>query len=196
VKVIDEICELFARRGDEAYFGEPVSQLAHALQTAHQAKLSGASDAMIVAALLHDVGHLIHGMPEDIADKGLDARHEAAGAAWLRCRDFPAAVTEPVRLHVAAKRYLCATNAGYFSRLSAVSAQSLALQGGVMSGDEVQAFEQQPFFRESLRLRAWDEAAKSVGVRVPELSHYRARLETVLGGSHAEQRGQVGDSPN
>ncbi len=162
---------LFARRGDEAYFGEPVSQLEHALQTAMQAEAAGAPDTLIVAALLHDIGHLIHQLPEDIADHGLDAGHEQIGVTWLT-RRFPAAVVEPVRLHVAAKRYLCATDAGYRQQLFPASIQSLKLQGGPMSEKERGEFAALSFAREPVRLRRWDETAKAVGAKLtlPSLS--------------------------
>ncbi|HEU0177888.1 MAG TPA: HD domain-containing protein, partial [Blastocatellia bacterium] len=109
MSIVDEIIELFARLGGGAYFGEPVSQLEHALQTAFQAEQESAPDALIAAALLHDIGHLLHKLPEDIADRGIDGRHERVGAMWL-ARNFPAAVTEPIRMHVAAKRYLCSVD--------------------------------------------------------------------------------------
>ena len=129
MNVIDEILWLFETRGDEAYFGEPVSQKDHALQAAHRAEQEGAPASLVAAALLHDVGHLVHDLPEDIADRGLDGCHESAGEAWL-ARHFPPEVTEPVRLHVAAKRYLCKTDSQYLAQLSPASVQSLALQGG------------------------------------------------------------------
>src|SRR5262245_46585667 len=112
MSIVDEIFDIFAHHGSAAYFGEPVSQLEHALQTAWQGERKGAPDTLIAAGLLHDLGHLLHGMPENIAGRGLDGRHEEIGAAWLS-RQFPDAVVEPVRLHVAAKRYLCAVDAEY-----------------------------------------------------------------------------------
>jgi predicted HD phosphohydrolase len=105
--IVIAIEELFERRGAAMYFGEPVTQLAHALQCAWLAERAGASDALVVAALLHDVGHLVHGLDEDVADNGIDARHEQAGQRWL-AQFFGLEVTEPVRLHVEAKRYICA----------------------------------------------------------------------------------------
>jgi predicted HD phosphohydrolase len=115
--IVDEVCELFATKGHAAYVGEPVSQLEHALQTAHHAEQSGADDALVVAALLHDVGHLLHKLPENVADEGIDTRHEHLGQAWLKRYCGPE-VTEPVRLHVPAKRYLCATDPAYLAALS------------------------------------------------------------------------------
>lgn len=177
--IIEEILDLFAARGGEEYFGEPVSQLEHALQTALQAEREGATDALVVAALLHDLGHLIHQLPEDIADRGMDARHEMVGAAWLAAH-FPPAVTEPVRLHVAAKRYLCAVDEDYRSRLSPASQHSLALQGGPFSREQAQTFIALPYAAEALRLRRWDELAKEVGASTPGLESYRTNLERVL----------------
>ena len=178
MNVVDEIFEMFARHGDEAYFGEPVSQTEHALETAHQAEQEDAPQTLVVAALLHDIGHLLHGMGEDIADRGVDARHEAAGEVWL-ARHFPPAVTEPVKLHVAAKRYLCRTDPDYFDQLSPASVQSLALQGGPFTEHEAREFEAHHYYREALRLRRWDDAAKIPGLDVPDLEHYRSALNAV-----------------
>jgi len=179
MNVIDEIVRLFERRGNEAYFGEPVSQKEHALQAAYEAEREAAPPPLVVAALLHDVGHLLHELPEDIADRGVDARHESAGEAWL-ARHFPPEVTEPVKLHVAAKRYLCKTDCEYLAQLSPASVQSLALQGGPFSDDEVREFEQHRYFREAVRLRRWDDRAKIPGLAVPALEHYRLALELSL----------------
>lgn len=178
MNIVDEIFEMFARHGNEAYFGEPVSQTEHALETAHQAEQEDAPQTLVVAALLHDVGHLVHGMGEDIADRGVDAHHEAAGEAWL-ARHFPPAVTEPVKLHVAAKRYLCRTDPDYFDQLSPASVQSLELQGGPFSEHEAREFESHRYYREALRLRRWDDAAKIPGLDVPDLEHYRSALKAV-----------------
>ena len=175
---IDEIIRVFEARGDEAYFGEPVSQKEHALQAAYFAEKEGASDALVVAALLHDVGHLIHGLGEDIAEQGVDAHHEDAGHAWLADLYGPD-VIEPIRLHVAAKRYLCAVDRGYLERLSPASVQSLELQGGPFGAGEIREFEAHPQYRDAVRLRLWDDIAKVPGMEVPGLEHYRPRLEAV-----------------
>lgn len=176
MSIVDEIIELFVLRGGESYFGESVSQLEHALQTAFQAELEGASDALIAASLLHDIGHLLHKLPEDISDRGIDACHEKIGSRWL-ARYFPEAVTEPIRLHVSAKRYLCLIDSEFRRQLSAASIQSLALQGGSMSKDEAHDFELITYFRDSLRLRRWDDQAKVIGRKTPDLAQYRCLLE-------------------
>lgn len=177
--IVDEVMQLFATKGHEAYVGEPVSQLEHGLQAAYFAERDGASDELVVAALLHDIGHLIHKLPEDAADHGIDTRHEYLGGAWLK-RYCGADVTEPIKLHVPAKRYLCATDAAYQAQLSPASIQSLELQGGPFSAAEVQEFERNPHFRAAVALRRWDDLAKIPNLEVPPLESYRSRLERVL----------------
>lgn len=179
MNVVDQIIELFATKGHDAYVGEPVSQLEHALQSAYHAESLGASDALVVAALLHDIGHLVHKLREDAADHGVDTRHEHLGQAWL-ARYFGPEVTEPIALHVPAKRYLCATDAEYQSQLSPASVQSLALQGGPLGDDEVRAFEQHPFYREAVTLRRCDDLAKVPNLAVPPLDHYRERMNRLV----------------
>jgi phosphonate degradation associated HDIG domain protein len=174
MRVSEEVFELFNRRGRDAYFGEQVSNLEHSLQAAWFATEAGAEPELVVAALLHDVGHLLHGMPEDIADHGVDGRHEVVGEAWLRSR-FGPGVSEPVRLHVDAKRYLCVEPA-YLAGLSASSVQSLKLQGGPFSAEEAREFERNPHFREAVALRRWDDAAKVRDLVVPELGVYEEVL--------------------
>lgn len=176
MSVGEEIAALFGRRGAESYFGEPVSMLEHGLQAAHFATVEGAPSTLVLAALLHDVGHLLEDVPADIQDWRSDAHHEDVGAAWLE-RQFGAAVAAPVRLHVAAKRYLCATDPSYFARLSAASVHTLGLQGGPMSPLEVAAFEQRPYWREAVRLRHWDDQGKLRGFRAPGLETYRSQID-------------------
>src|SRR5215471_11075643 len=166
MNIVDEIMALFESRGCDAYLGEPVSQLEHALQTAFQAEQEGAPETLVAAALLHDVGHLLHEQPEEIADRGVDGRHELIGAKWL-ARQFPPAVTDPIRLHVAAKRYFCSIDAEYQLKLSAASIQSLVLQGGPMNADEVREFESSAYAGMGARLRRWDDMAKVVGRKTP-----------------------------
>jgi phosphonate degradation associated HDIG domain protein len=181
--IADEVIDLMQARGGAAYFGEPVSQLEHALQTAHCAAKAGSPPELVVAALLHDIGHLLHGLPESVADSGIDTRHEAAGYEWLLAR-FGPAVAEPVRDHVAAKRYLCRVEPAYLTRLSAASIQSLQLQGGPFNDGEASQFESRPHYRESLMLRRWDDEAKVPGLPVPPLEGYR---ELLIATSHRPQ---------
>ena len=176
MQVADRIMEIFRTKGGAAYFGEPVSQLEHALQAACHAEHAEAPSWLVVAALLHDIGHLLHDMPEHVADLGIDARHEDIGHAWL-AQHFGPEVAAPVRMHVDAKRYLCAADPDYLRLLSPASVQSLQLQGGAFSEAEARAFEQQAFWREAVRLRRWDDMAKVPGLRVPGLEHYRAMIE-------------------
>jgi gamma-butyrobetaine dioxygenase len=181
VRIVDQIMDLFARRGAAAYHGEAVSQAEHALQAAELAEREGAPDRLVVAALLHDLGHLLDGQDEDLAQRGVDGRHEAAGCAWLagHCSQE---VTEPIRLHVDAKRYLCAIDPSYLDGLSPASRLSLLLQGGPMTTAECAQFESNPSHGDAVRLRHWDDAAKVPGLEVPGLDHYRDRLLRVVNG--------------
>jgi len=172
--VVAEIEALFARHGDETY-GEGVTQRQHALQTAALAAAEGADDALVVAALLHDVGHFLQ--PTD--DSYGYHKHDRSGGAWLAQR-FGPAVSEPVRLHVAAKRYLCATEADYFGKLSAASVHSLSKQGGPMSTTEAAAFSASPHAAAATRLRRWDDGGKLEGIAVPDLPDYRERIARLL----------------
>ena len=176
--VADEILEIFAKKGETAYYGEDVSQLEHALQAARCAEERHANDALIVAALLHDIGHILEDIPEDTADLGIDAKHEEIGQDWLANR-FAKSVVEPVYLHVSAKRYLCATDSKYLGKLSPASVHSLALQGGVMSPEEIQSFEKNEFYREAVALRKWDDQAKIPGLPTRKLEDYRELLNSV-----------------
>jgi gamma-butyrobetaine dioxygenase len=185
MNLIDTIFTLFREKGNGAYFGEAVTETEHALQCAHLAEQAGAAPALIAAALLHDVGHLLHGLPEDVAERGIDGRHEEGGAAWL-ARYFGPAVVDPVRLHVAAKRYLCAVEPDYHAGLSEASQRSLNLQGGPMAPDEVRCFEQEPWFRSAVAVRRWDDGAKVPDLVVPGLDHYRPGLEAVR--ANAEEK--------
>jgi phosphonate degradation associated HDIG domain protein len=173
-----EVLAIYGRRGADAYFGESVTVTEHALQAAHFAQLGGAPPALIVASLLHDIGHLIDPAPEQIEDWIFDARHEIGGADWLAER-FEPAVSEPVRLHVAAKRYLCAGDATYLQRLSPASLRTLQLQGGAMTSAEIARFESQPFHREAVRLRCYDDRAKTAGLSIPGLEHYVPLIESL-----------------
>jgi phosphonate degradation associated HDIG domain protein len=169
--VLRRIEELFRTSGASMYAGEPVTQLEHALQAASLAETQGAKPALIAAALLHDVGHLMHSYGEDCADEGIDDEHEAEGARWL-ANYFGAEVVEPIRLHVMAKRYLCCVDSVYYGKLSDASRKSLALQGGPLTASEAQDFERNPHFLDALRLRGWDESAKERDFATPPLEHY------------------------
>jgi len=177
--LISEIDRLFARRGSEMYSGEPVTQTEHALQTAWQAEQDGADAALITAALLHDVGHLLHDMGEDCAEEGIDDKHEALGAEWLAAH-FGPDVVEPVRLHVAAKRYRCAVDPDYHARLSDASRLSLKLQGGPFTETQARKFEGHPFFDAAVRLRLWDEAAKIPQLKTPPLEQFLAIVKKAV----------------
>jgi phosphonate degradation associated HDIG domain protein len=179
MECIDEIFRLFEARGSDAYLGEPVSQSEHALQAAHLAELDGASDALVAASLLHDIGHLLGPDQDDPAEHGIDAFHEEKGCAWL-ARHFGPDVSEPVRLHVIAKRYLCAVDPGYRQLLSPASVRSLELQGGPLASEEIRQFEASPFHQGALRLRQWDDFAKVPMLEVPALQHYAAKLRRAL----------------
>jgi phosphonate degradation associated HDIG domain protein len=168
--VVEEIEALFARHGGESY-GEGVTMLQHALQTAALAQSEGAGEALVIAALLHDVGHFLQ--PTD--DSFGYHKHDRSGGDWLAQR-FGRAVSEPVRLHVAAKRYLCATEAEYFGRLSAASVHSLGKQGGPMSAQESADFAALPHAGATVRLRRWDDGGKVDGLHVPDLLSYRERI--------------------
>ena len=179
MSVIDDIFSLYAARGSAAYFGEAVSMTEHGLQAAHFAALEGARQTVIAAALLHDIGHLIATVPDDIADWTVDARHEATGARWLS-KWFGAEVAEPVRLHVRAKRYLCATDPTYLSQLSPASVLTLKLQGGPMPADEVASFEAEPGCRDALVVRRCDDRGKIAGLATQRLEDYRELLAPLV----------------
>jgi gamma-butyrobetaine dioxygenase len=167
---VETIGELFAGPGAQAYLGEPVSIGAHMRQAGALAEGAGADGSLVAAALLHDIGHLRH---------ETDARHGEAGARWLS-QWFGEAVTEPVRLHVPAKRYLCAVEPGYFALLSAESVRSLARQGGPMTAEEAAAFEALPHAADAVTVRRWDEAAKDPAVTPPEFAHFAPLLGALV----------------
>jgi len=178
VSVIDEILALYDARGAAAYFGEAVSMTEHGLQAAHFAEQAGARDTVIVAALLHDIGHLIASVPDDINEWTVDARHEATGARWLRER-FGEEVAEPVRLHVSAKRYLCATDPAYFSRLSPASVLTLKLQGGAMSAEEAGRFAAEAACGDAILVRRCDDRGKIAGLATRRLQDYAGLLRSL-----------------
>jgi phosphonate degradation associated HDIG domain protein len=179
IEMASQIIELFHQKGDTAYGGEEVSQTEHAFQAATAAERDGADCELIVAALLHDVGHLVHDLPEDCAASGIDDHHQLLGEVFLK-KHFSLRVTEAVRLHVAAKRYLCSCNPAYRERLSAASQTSLELQGGIMTDEEVAQFEAGEFAREATELRGWDDEAKIAGLETKGWEHFREPLVAAL----------------
>ena len=176
--VVDQIVGLFRAKGTRAYEGEGVTQLEHALQSAHLAEREGAPPELVCAALLHDLGHLLNDCGETPTLRGIDDLHQYAALPFLRPL-FPEAVLAPIRLHVDAKRYLCATRSGYHDQLSEDSKRSLQLQGGVFSAAEAEAFIGQPYANEAVRVRLWDDAAKLRGAATPDLAHFEAALRTI-----------------
>jgi phosphonate degradation associated HDIG domain protein len=169
---IDRLFDLLERGAARLYGGETVSQLEHALQCATLAEESGAAPVLVTAALFHDLGHLVHELGAEPAARGIDDRHEHAGAALL-ARWFGDATCIPVRLHVDAKRYLCAVEPDYFATLSAASVRSLALQGGALAAEEATRFAEAPYARDAIALRRWDEGAKLAGLKTPPIEHFR-----------------------
>ncbi len=173
---IEGLVDLLNEKGGAAYFGEPVSVLEHSLQAAHSAELAGAAPASIAAALLHDVGHMLHGLDEGIAGRGHDGMHEELAADYLS-RWFGEEVTTPIRLHVPAKRFLCWQDPEYLDQLSAASLESLRLQGGPMNDEQAEDFLRNPFAGAAIALRHWDDAAKIPGLRVPNAGYYLPILQ-------------------
>lgn len=177
--ILDDIRQLFAARGAARYDGEPVTQLEHALQTAHLAEQARADDELVTACLLHDLGHLLlaeRDAPQRDTPtlRGIDDRHQRAALPFLHGH-FTARVLDAIEGHVDAKRYLCQSRAGYHDRLSADSRRSLALQGGVFSADEAAAFIARPGARDAIVLRVWDDLAKQPRLETPSLAHFLGR---------------------
>ncbi len=179
MSAVDDVVKLFTLHGDSDYGGERVTQLEHALQAAQLAEREQASCQLIAAALLHDIGHLLHELPDDAPDCGIDDEHEISGYNYLR-NSFPEAVAEPIGLHVAAKRFLCAVDPQYLARLSAPSLTSLNLQGGPMTDEEVERFRRHKYFEDAVRLRKWDDNAKAPGLETKPLSHFTKYLRLAV----------------
>ena len=169
--LVTMIGDIIEGKGHRLYGLSAIDQRAHALQAALLAERAGHGAALITACLLHDIGHMVHDLGVDPAQAGIDDKHEELGQAWLR-RWFGPAVTEPVRLHVAAKRYLCAAEPDYFAKLSPDSVRSLALQGGPMSAADVTAYRANPYAEAATTLRRFDEQAKVKGLATPPVAHF------------------------
>lgn len=175
---LTDIRHLFDTYGAIAYSGEPVTQLQHALQSAALAEEAGANETLVGAAFLHDLGHLLNLQGETPSERGIDDLHQYFALPFLRPL-FSDAVLEPIRLHVDAKRCLCAIDADYFAKLSADSVRSLKLQGGIFSAEEADNFLRKPFAHEALSLRRWDDLAKQPERATPSLDHYLKLIERI-----------------
>jgi phosphonate degradation associated HDIG domain protein len=176
---VQTILDLFQARGSSEYGGEAVTQEEHALQAAACAMKDNADDALVAAALLHDIGHLLHDLPDDAPEEGVDDHHENSGAAFIDAH-FGPEVCEPVRLHVAAKRYLTAVEPDYMAKLSEPSITSLMLQGGPMSEEEQATFRANPHWEAALRLRRYDEEAKIPGAQTPSVADFTDLLRRLV----------------
>jgi phosphonate degradation associated HDIG domain protein len=170
------LLDLYHQRGQAQYGGEAVSQCEHALQCAALAEQAEQSPEMIAACLFHDLGHLVHHLGDEPALRGIDDRHEQRAIPVLE-QLFPAAVTLPIQLHVAAKRYLCAVDHAYWAALSPTSKRSLELQGGIFSPAAATAFIQQPYSKQAVQLRRWDDLAKVPNQDIPDLEHFLPSLQ-------------------
>lgn len=177
--ILAEIAQRLDINGRHRYGLSDINQIQHGLQAALLAEQAGDPPSLIAAALMHDIGHMLHDLGENPAEEGIDDRHEDVGHAFL-VSHFGPEVTEPVRLHVAAKRYLCGKEADYFGKLSKDSVLSLSLQGGPMSAEEIAEFERLPHWREAVRLRRYDEGAKVKGLATPPIAHFMPYVAQVL----------------
>jgi predicted HD phosphohydrolase len=177
--IVAFLADIFERRGGEEYLGEPVTMAEHMLQGAYLAEQQGEGEEIIVAALLHDIGHFTSEFGTFSMEDEHDKHHEVAGAKVLD-RFFPTIVTDCVRYHVAAKRYICATDPEYFGELSAASIHSLKLQGGPMSPAEVAEFERLENFREIVKVRYLDDAGKIAGLATPGFAHYAPMVQRIV----------------
>ena len=172
---LDSLTAIYDGRATGQYGLTLINQRAHAVQSGYHARAQGLPAALVVAALLHDIGHMVHDLGEHPAAMGIDDKHENIGADWLK-RYFGPDVTEPIRLHVAAKRYLCTVETGYFDKLSDDSIESLSIQGGKMSQDEVTAFTQEPYWEGAVALRRIDELAKDPNGPMPPFGTFSPEI--------------------
>lgn len=177
--IFTELEEIFTNGIAHEYLGEAVSVVEHSLQCADLAADSAAPSSLILAALLHDIGHLLISDSARAYEMDLDRMHDEIGASWIAER-FPESVVEPVRLHVAAKRYLVSTDMGYMAKLSEASIRTLELQGGKMNAREVADFESNPYWRDSIQVRLWDDAGKVAGKKCSSLNSFRHIVESLF----------------
>ena len=172
---VNDIITLYHERGGSWYGGEAITQRQHALQGALLAEIDGCPDSLVLACLLHDLGHLVHDLGEDAAVRGVDDAHELRAVREL-AHLFPSSVLTPIQLHVTAKRYLCANEPGYFDSLSPASRQSLEVQGGPLTQGQSAEFMTVPWADDALRLRRYDDAAKVRDKSTPDLEHFRPMM--------------------
>ncbi|MFY0310860.1 HD domain-containing protein [Leisingera sp. D0M16] len=177
--IVEFIGGIFDRRGDEEYLGEPVTMAEHMLQGATIAEQNGQPEEIIVGALLHDIGHFTSEFGTFSMEDTEDRFHEEAGAEVLE-QFFPSVITDCVRYHVAAKRYLCATKPEYFNRLSEASVHSLNLQGGPMNAEEVAEFEKNPNLKQIIAVRYLDEAGKRADMETPDYWHFAPMVQRMV----------------
>jgi len=168
---VEDIEKLFQEKGHEQYSGEPVTQLQHALQTAYLGEQEGASEGLITAALLHDLGHLLHELGDTPSMQGVDDVHQYRIVPFLR-QLFAPSIIDTIQRHVDAKRYLCAVCPSYYASLSDDSKRSLTLQGGIFTQEQADAFFAEPGAQDAVQLRLWDDLAKQPDMLTPQLSHY------------------------
>jgi len=168
---IQALFNVLQTQGQARYGSEAVTQEQHALQCATLAENAQASPRLITACLFHDLGHLVHALGESAIARGINNRHEECALPYLT-KLFSEAVTEPIRLHVNAKRYLCTIDEDYWYGLSPVSKRSLELQGGIFSEAESRIFIAQPYAKDAVQLRIWDDLAKDPNLSTPELEHF------------------------
>jgi phosphonate degradation associated HDIG domain protein len=178
--VVEEIFEVLQRTGGEQYFGEEVTKLQHAEQCAWWAKEAGADEELVLAALLHDIGHLLEDEAAVRDERVGVVNHDELGERWLLERGFSKRLAGLVGGHVDAKRYLTASNPQYMDRLSEASKETLVLQGGPMAEEEAARFGTKPELRDILRLRSWDEMAKDPTWDGPRLHDYREAMMEYL----------------
>ena len=180
--IVDFIRDIFDRRGVESYLGESITMSQHMLQAAQNAEQAGEPGDVITAALLHDIGHFTSEFPDDFVEQKIDTLHQHAGATILE-RFFQPAVSEPVRWHVDAKRYLCAVEPEYYSGLSDASVKTLKLQGGPFDQAQLREFESRPHYETALRVRRYDDMGKVPGKATPDIDYYLSMAQVVLGKS-------------
>jgi phosphonate degradation associated HDIG domain protein len=184
--IIETLREIYATKGYETFEGDRrVTQTSHALQSAMIAEAEGATPALVTAALLHDIGRIINPRDRELTDSGKDAKHEEVGRRYLEPW-FGPEVTMPIKWHVAAKRYLVATDPAYAGRISPGSTRSLKGQGGLLSPADAAAFLKQPYAAEGVQLRRWDDRAKRVDAETPPFDHFVAAMRRCMAGGPAD----------